>query len=515
MPPAIEHVIVLMLENRSFDHMVGYMAAMYPPGQFDGLSGTESNPDRHGAPVSVSDEASGVLPVGPDHSHQGVLWQLTGKETSTPQDPITNMGFVHSYEHTTKSEGNEDGDDIMQCFSPPRLPVLAALARGFAICDRWFCSVPGETWPNRNYVHAATSDGEVNIKRRFYRNRTVFELLMDAGEEWTVYHQGPAQVWVFPRLWQSPFSRANRFRPLEDLPADIRGSKLPAYTFVEPDHGLLWPHRRSNSQHPSNNLKVPRDFYAGERLLLDIYTALIETPDMLMNTLFFVTYDEHGGYYDHVPPPRNAPPAVAPDDKTKKFGFNLLGPRVPAVVVSPWIRAGTVDSTIFDHSAVPASLRVLFGPNMAPLTRRDAASKTLWHNLTLARPRLPADMPSPDVLSAALDGIAGAELATTSGVGIVSEEPEPELDDFQESLIELAVQVDMALTTTPPGFEALVGEDFTPIAAITAAPFRRNAEERATYLEGMERRFRTSGFPPPPPPPLDGMEGGGTAGGTR
>lgn len=112
MPAAINHVVVLVMENRSFDHMVGYMRTMYPTGQFDGLSGTESNPDGSGNAVTVSDGASGVLPISPAHSHEGVCWQLTGNERFTPQDPITNTGFVRSYERIIGGSGA----GVMQCF---------------------------------------------------------------------------------------------------------------------------------------------------------------------------------------------------------------------------------------------------------------------------------------------------------------------------------------------------------------------------------------------------------------
>ena len=484
----IDHVIVLMLENRSFDHMVGYMRELYPPGTFDGLDGTESNPDTHGRRVTVSSDATGSLPVGPDHSHVGVMSQLFGKSTPGPHDPITNEGFVRSYEGTTHGNGSR----IMQCFAPPRIPVLAALAKGFAICDHWFCSVPGETWPNRNYCHAATSDGEVNIRKRFYTNRTVFQVLRDAKHEWAVYHQGPAQLWVFPRLWQKPFSRVKRFRPLKELAADIRAGNLPAYTFVEPDHGLLWPKHRSNSQHPSNNLESPRDFYAGEQLIVDIYAALFDTPNVFNRTLFIVTYDEHGGFYDHAQPPRQTPPAIPPDKETKKFAFNVLGPRVPTVLVSPWIPADTVDHAHFDHSAIPASLRSRFAPNSGPLSARDAASAKVWHNLSLEKPRAGTDMPDPRGLAKALEKASRDQTGDAPAADVRAGEQAPRLDEFQNSLIDLAVEVDQAITQTPPGQDAIIiREDFENPDLRTFAARAMDPATRAAYLENMEQRFRS------------------------
>ena len=307
MPRSVNHVIVLMLENRSFDHLLGFMRDQYPPGTFDGLVGDESNPDAQGAAVKVSRSASAMLKAGPDHGHRGVMHQLTGRPRPPAGARITNDGFVRSY----AARARDTGHAVMKCFDPAGIPVTSALARAFVVCDRWFCSVPGETWPNRNYVHAATSDGEVNIEFRPFSNRTIFELLEHAGHEWAVYHRGPPQLWAFPRLWESPFSRSKRFRPLDDLPGDIRAGHLPTYTFVEPDHGLLWPRRRSNSQHPANNADHGRDFYAGEHLVLEIYSALLDNPALWNDVLWMLTYDEHGGFYDHVHPPRGTKPAGA------------------------------------------------------------------------------------------------------------------------------------------------------------------------------------------------------------
>lgn len=498
----IEHVIVLMLENRSFDHMLGFMTPLYPPGDFNGLAGTESNPDPQGAPVQVTADADGVIAVGPDHSHEGVMWQLTNKKPGAPTDPINNQGFVRAHAHVA----NGSGDDVMRCFAPDRVPVLSTLARQFAVCDAWFCSVPGETWPNRNYLHAATSDGEVNIEKRFFPNRTIFELLQAAGHEWAIYYRPPAQVWVFPELWQWPFSRRDRFRPLDSLAADIRAGQLPTYTFVEPDHGLLWPRKRSNSQHPSNNLEVPRDFYAGERLVFDVYAALYDTPAAFEKTVFLVTYDEHGGYYDHAVPPKGVAPAVPPDDKTKIFTFDLLGPRVPTVVVSPWVRAGTVDHTVLEHSAVPASLRSHFAPGLAPLTERDAVSQTFWGNLNLPKPRTQGELPGPDEMLSALDLAARGISGLDAGIDVQGDERPPQLDSFQESLIDLALKVDTALTLLPGGAAANL-PDFVP-SALEMRQLRVDPALRAAYLQALDQRFR-AGIIEPPLPPLDDLAQGG------
>ncbi|MGH3428071.1 MAG: alkaline phosphatase family protein, partial [Mycobacteriales bacterium] len=233
----VEHVIVLVLENRSFDHMLGFLP--HPDPRFDGLldGGRHENPGWRGGPaVAASPTAKPVIPVGPDHSHDGVMEQLSIRGVGSARRP-TNQGFVAGYERTCrglaspafggllgpvlnwwnrrKTVGNPHlpgrGPLVMACQPPENVPVLATLAREFAVCTRWFCSVPGETWPNRNFLHAATSDGETNIELRPYTDRTIFEQLEDHGLDWHIYHDDTPQVWAFPRLWDKPERHARWF----------------------------------------------------------------------------------------------------------------------------------------------------------------------------------------------------------------------------------------------------------------------------------------------------------------
>ncbi|HEX3732994.1 MAG TPA: alkaline phosphatase family protein, partial [Mycobacteriales bacterium] len=430
----IEHVIVLVLENRSFDHMLGFLP--HPDPRFDGLldGGRHENPGWQGGPaVAASPTAKPVIPAGPDHSHDGVMEQLAIRGIGSARRP-TNQGFVTGYERTCrglaspafggllgpvlnwwnrrkaagKSHARGRGPLVMACQPPENVPVLATLAREFAACTRWFCSVPGETWPNRNFFHAATSDGETDIELRPYTNRTIFERLEDHGLDWHIYHDDTPQVWAFPRLWDTP-ERHARWFGLDQFVRHVKDGRLPAYSFLEPNHRpplhtpdyapVVGAPSISNSQHPENNLiadshydrfvsgdRESTDFARAETLIADIYEALRSRPEVFERSLFVITYDEHGGFYDHVPPPMGVP---SPGDssgwlarlidgllhrKSEAFDFTLLGPRVPAVVVSPHIRAGTVDDTVRDHASVPAMLRAVFMPDAPPLTRRDAWS---------------------------------------------------------------------------------------------------------------------------------------------
>jgi len=476
---ALEHVIVLALENRSFDHMLGYLE--HPGPGFDGLrvGGPFTNPGwDNGHPVAASPGAKPVLPVDPDHSHDAVMEQLG---LGAPGQAPTNSGFVTSYERKGRglaqpqfegllaplitwwnSRGTKSppitgrGPLVMLCQDPANVPVLSTLALHFGVCTRWFCSVPGETWPNRNFLHAATSDGETDIDPRFYSNPTIFELLERAGRSWRIYYDDTPQVWAFKNLWDSDERRANWFR-FTDLLGHLERSDLPTYSFIEPNHRppvhtldhepIAGAPDVSDSQHPGNNLVAndaydtftsdkPTDFGRAEQLIATVYEALRANPALFAKTLLLVTYDEHGGLYDHVPPPTDA---VPPGDlkstatslmhllyrrKSQSFDFKTLGPRVPAIVISPLVEAGAICADVFDHASVPATLRQLFAPDQAPLTPRDAAARPFTTLVTRSEPRLDLPdlsahtmaAPAPGPASGTLGGMAPSAAANLAAV---------------------------------------------------------------------------------------------------
>ncbi len=469
----IDHVVVLCLENRSFDHMLGFLN--HPADDFDGVlrgGPYESAGWDDGRRVPASPEAKSVLPIGPDHSHDAVMEQLavTGKGADRL---ATNDGFVRSYERKARGlaparlggalgsvlnwwQGRRRGAApvvtgrgplVMLCQPPAQVPVLSRLALDFAVCDRWFCSVPGETWPNRNFLHAATSDGETDIEIRAYTNRTIFELLEDHGATWRIYHDDTPQVWAFPALWDTPERHRNWF-PAKRFAEHVAAGDLASYSFIEPNHRpplhlldqepVFSGTGVSDSQHPENNLvsnegydafdsRTDTDFARGESLIAVIYEALRANAELFSRTLLLITYDEHGGLYDHRPPPTGVP---APGGgrgpvagilhaiwhrKVHRFDFTMLGPRVPAVIVSPLIDAGTVIHQVHDHASVPATLRALFAPDAAPLTRRDAWSPPFHNVARRQHPR--TDLPD---LSAYLPGAAPAAPGPPAADGAVA-----------------------------------------------------------------------------------------------
>ncbi len=390
----IQHVVQLMLENRSFDHMLGFLYAdannVSPSGQpFDGLTGTESNPDDTGRQVRVYKIAAGTADTylspgaDPGEGYQNTNYQLFGTDDPEPGAVPTNQGFVVNFKAAIASDLAKKYTDtlpgtlasqIMGMYTPELLPVLSGLAKGFAVCDRWFASAPTMTMPNRAFASAATSQGHMDDTVKSFTCPTIFGRMSDKGLDWAIhgYSSDPLTRLDFPDTQSADDSHFGHFRDFQDRCA---AGTLPAYTFLEPSWSAT-----GNSQHPNY------DVAKGEQLIRDTYAAVRGGPAWA-STLLIITYDEHGGNYDHVPPPSGATP---PGDGTQGeygFDFTRFGVRVPAVLVSPLIAAGTVfrGSGPIDHTSVLKTLQELFG--VEPLTARDAAAASLGDVLTLETPR--------------------------------------------------------------------------------------------------------------------------------
>ena len=385
-PPAgtIQHLVVLMLENRSFDHMLGFMkSAAYP---IDGLSGNESNLDPNGTPVTVSRDAnySGDLTVDPGHLFPDVNMQIFGNSAGTG-DPVM-TGFVMDYAQMSGSNPALS-HNVMKCFSPGpvppcKIPILTTLAGQYAVCDRWFSSVPGPTLPNRSFAHAATSIGRVDMNPIWFsESKTIYELLAASTPPVSskIFFHDASMAQTFKNFLKNQ----SFFGTFDDFLDACGNGKLPAYSFIEPRYN---PddvnHLGANDQHPDH------DVAEGETLIQDVYNA-IRKSSVWNNTILLVVYDEHGGLYDHVPPPAT----VNPDNLNSTnpfFDFSRLGVRVPAVVISPWIPAGTIDHLQYDHASIAATARKLFlGADWqkTPLTSRDEIAIPFDGNLTLDAPR--------------------------------------------------------------------------------------------------------------------------------
>jgi hypothetical protein len=369
------------------------------------------------------------------------MHQLLQGNLTKPYKP-TNRGFVENFDERSPTHG----DRIMSCFDPLMIPVFSTLALEFAVCTRWFASVPGETWPNREFAHSATSRGLADIVWWKYMSnaKTVFEMLEAAGKTWRIYHDDYPHTWCYASLWDNPLKR-NRFQPIRKLADAIKNDQLPTYTFIEPDYGVQaigsgW----GNSMHPGQAPSVD-EFLGGERLIHNIYELLRTNPKVFEKTVFIITFDEHGGFYDHVHPPQTLNPGTA---KWKgAFDFDLLGVRVPTLIISPWIHKHTVDDTQYDHTSIVQTLRTRYAMSQKPLTHRDeAAIPIALHKLLTDTLRKNHELPQTRPLTTA-EGVALEQkltggpfpLAPPTVVGVTDEPREP--DPFHAGLLALGEQV--------------------------------------------------------------------------
>ena len=390
---AVQHIVQVMLENRSFDHMLGFLYPNKtgPNGQqFEGLLGTESNNDANGNPATVyqidtSKPGAYFMPGAvPGEGYANTNAQLFGNGKAPSPPVATNGGFVTNFAaaisydervHRTVVTGTVPSD-IMGIFPPAALPVLSGLAAGFAVCDHWYCSVPTETFPNRAFACAGTSQGHMNDSTSSYTVQSIFGLMTAHNLSWKIYGYDaePLTRANYPDTTGAPDSNFGKFA---DFQADAAAGTLAKYSFLEPSWGSS-----GNSQHPNYDVAL------GEAFLQRVYQAVRTGPGW-NQTLLIISYDEHGGCYDHVPPPTGATP---PDSSTGEFGFDFtrFGVRIPAVLVSPLIPAGTIyrapaGATPIDHTSVLKTIELRW--SLPALTARDAAAPDLGGVLTLTTPR--------------------------------------------------------------------------------------------------------------------------------
>ncbi|HMH33483.1 MAG TPA: alkaline phosphatase family protein [Puia sp.] len=400
----IKHVIVLMMENRSFDHMLGYsnitgkIAGTNQQGFVEGIDPENPpfNPDNANNPVYSAAEAPFILDLpDPGHDFADVMRQLTGDpnakldQTGCYPTKINNSGFVQNYQNQKNIPA--DPSVIMKAFSPDKLPILTQLAREFVVCDHWFSSMPGPTWPNRFFVHAATSGGlddspslgQILIADTFkgfkFDKGTIFNCLSEHRINWTIYAGSK-----FPQVLALKGIRANDIIAFADLKIDIQKPGFPAYTFIEPNYGhfLQGNYLGGNSQHPLD------DVTSGERLMKEVYET-IRNSSIWEESILVITYDEHGGFYDHIIPPLAEDPGDSKHYTKNHFNFKQYGIRVPSIIISPLIEKNLIDKRTYDHTSILASLEKLFG--IGHLTERDQLANNFLDLISLDSPR---DTPS-------------------------------------------------------------------------------------------------------------------------
>jgi phospholipase C len=386
----LKHIVVLMMENRSFDHMLGALQAQDP--RINGLSGDETNLDTTNEPVKVQPLAAfqGQLDPDPDHHFPAVNKQLFFGTNGPPGVPAM-QGFVQSY--FDQEPNVNQSRKIMYYFKPKQLPVLTTLAQTFAVFNGWFASIPGPTICNRAFAHYGTSFGSVSmdpfvIKAKY---QSIYDRMLSAGRTTKLYYfdQASSTMEVVNLLSNQP----QIFATYDQLLDDCKNGTLPDYSFIEPnytDHeGPGGGELLASDQHPDH------DVQSGETFIATVYNAIRGNPDLWKSTALLIVYDEHGGIFDHVPPPplKVPDPFPASADSTGtgfEFLFDRLGVRVPAILVSPWVAKATVvpgpedavNGRTFEHACIPATVTQHFigdYPNRSP---REIAASTFLDLLT-------------------------------------------------------------------------------------------------------------------------------------
>jgi phospholipase C len=364
----IKHVIVLMLENRSFDHILAgcpKLLAKYTPAGINKLN-SKSYRQVPGAARQVQND--------PIHETPDVLIQLAASGGVKE-----NGGFVLDYAQNYHQM--TDPSEVMKYHDGGTLPAIHALANAFTVCDSWHSSVPGPTWVNRLFALSGTSLGRVkmphgimNLNLHWYDQSTIFDRLNEKHIDWRVYFGDTPLSFLFVHQW-SP-ENASRHHHMQAFFQDVAGNadQFPPFCFIEPAY--LQP--GANDAHP------PHDIMESDVLVASVYNAIRANEELWKSTLLVLLFDEHGGFYDHVAPPA----AVPPDHHTEEYTFDRYGVRVPAVLISPYVGNG-VCSNFFDHTSLLKYLQEKW--SLGDLGARTAAANSIGSALLLGQaPRVDA-----------------------------------------------------------------------------------------------------------------------------
>ena len=437
---AMDHVVVVVFENRSLDNLLG---RLYGPGDgkiFDGVAGKNlTNPipewAEHGAerktvPYTVATDMDSPNPdTGEEYSHTNTqLYNILDEpnrfkirdevaepyNAPAPGQVPTMDGFVTDYISTLTAElgrqpAYQEYSQVMTGFTPEQVPVLSGLARGFGVFDHWFSEVPSQTFTNRSFWTSATASGYVvnSPARNWLHNdaETIFERLEAHGRTWRVYVGEPDRFSItglihYPRL-KGRFE--SHFVPFAQFEADAADGRLPDFSFIEPclvlGHGDYHPAVSRALGHGVviPGVDPPSSILGGEAFLARIYQAYqaMQSPtgSNVWNTALLIGWDEPGGTYDHVPPGPVPPPDPTEPAGQFGFAFDRSGYRVPAILVSPWVAEGEVFNEEHRHTSLIATLREAWELG-DPLTARDAAARTFTHAFTLDTPRDPDTWPT-------------------------------------------------------------------------------------------------------------------------
>jgi phospholipase C len=367
----IDHIVVLMMENRSFDHMLGYLKLEGANPEVNGLEAAMSNMHGNNS-YPVHHLPTTVFEHDPGHQGDAVAEQLSKN----------NGGFVDNYVSIHKKD---PPGLIMGYHNASAVPVYDHLVRNFCVCDSWFCSVPGATWPNRLYSLTGQSPSKDNKRVPIYDYPSFVRHLDSANVSWRWYAHDMATLRLIDGRYRVGrgsnffwFDRRTLLNKITFLDHAASGD-LASVSWIDPnfvDYSVTGP-RESNDDHP------PSDVMAGQDLALKLYNAVVNSPAWPKTLLVFV-YDEHGGFYDHVQPENAA------DDKPT---FRSYGARVPAIIVSPWVERGKVSHKVFDHTSIIKTMLLRFcrrpDGTIPDMGARVNNAEQLGTLLTLDTPREP------------------------------------------------------------------------------------------------------------------------------
>ncbi|ASU35445.1 alkaline phosphatase family protein [Mucilaginibacter xinganensis] len=461
MPEKIKNVFILMLENHSFDNIFGRSGI---PG-INGLTGNETN-SYNGNSYPVTQFTWDRMPSDPGHEFLDTLEQLCGQDNwcrawqpgdtyPPPGHTIDNSGFVANYAtsiteqtkivHTSPPPLIDIGDVMSYFDTATQLPAIYELATQFAVCDNWFSSLPGPTWPNRFFAYAASSGSmddspsgfEQIMHERFkgysFPHGSIFDLLKKGN--YRLYQDKYSKL-SFPIVQALKNIHWSELNDVSSFAEDLKKDYHYPLTLIEPNYGDIFfdTYRGGSSQHPMDGM------HNGEALIKTVYEAIYNSP-VWENSLLIITYDEHGGFYDHVAPPQAPKPEDGATGLSKHgFDFSRYGVRVPAVIVSPYIPANTVSNVLYDHSSMIKTVTENWG--LPSLTNRDKLANSLSPLLTLDKPRDKSDCPSS--LKLAPDAETSNFVITQEKLALLDNMPLPDSGNTL-GFLQIAIKVDYEL----------------------------------------------------------------------
>ncbi|CAG8959809.1 hypothetical protein HYFRA_00001717 [Hymenoscyphus fraxineus] len=403
----IKNVVVLVQENRSFDTFAGGLDYA----KMDGLvrhnycnSMNSSDPAQHDD-VCAGPRANDVAPDDPNHSIAGINMQVYSTWHPDSASKPNMRGFVTEQSISFKTLNKTRAAEAINYHLPSQIPVFASLAENYVLFDRWFASVPGPTNPNRAYLTSGTSAGHGSNDQAFdiygLPQKSIFEQLSEKGISWMNYQNstlGPGQGFnpdaAFYTWTNTSRTKDTNIAPLTKFYEDAKNGDLPQFTWINPECCSY------QSYHPPSPISM------GELFIKDIYEALRASPQW-DSTLFVLTFDEHGGFGDHVAPPMNVPAGddityteKAPDGQNYTFDFTRLGVRVPTLVISPWVKGGVIETKgrnnggVYSHTSLLKTVNELWG--LDDLTERVGWSSSFEHLIQdTKRVNTPKDLPDP------------------------------------------------------------------------------------------------------------------------